>query len=115
MSETIEVPPFVAAVEEGNIVFRFDPEALEQGFEYPPNMEALVTNTVAGHREQFADRQVVIDLENLPAISSKQLGAMLAIRKAFADRGRIHIANLRPNVRELLTITKLSDFFTWDA
>ena len=119
MSETFEVSPFVASVESDAVVFRFDRNSFAHGFEYPPNLEGLLAGVVADRPERFASRRIVIDLEDLPAISSKQLGAMLAIRQICAadpsgSGSKILVRNLRPNVRELLQITKLGDFFEWD-
>jgi hypothetical protein len=113
MSQTIELPPFLADCSEVEVVFRFDPDSFEQGYEYPPNLEDLLRTAVSSNHELFAGRCVIIDLQNLPAISSKQLGAMLAVRKAACPTSRVPIRNLRPNVRELLLVTKLGDFFEW--
>ena len=114
MSESIEVPPFVLDCSESQAVFRFDPEYFEQGCEYPPNLEGMIAGVLDSKRDFLDDRTVLVDLEGLPAISSKQLGAMLAVRKACKSHGKIKILNLRPNVRELLYVTKLDDFFDWD-
>ena len=114
MSDTMEVPPFSVRLSEDDVTFRFMPASLEHGFEYPPNLEGMIGGTVDKHPELLDRRQVVIDLDDLPAISSKQLGAMLAVRTACGLDRRIRIINLRPNVRELLHITKLGDFFDWD-
>ena len=114
MPDTLEVPPFLIGFDASAVVFRFDPDGLELGDEYPPNLEALIADVVAQHAEEFATREVVIDLEPLPAISSKQLGAMLAVRRGCRQDSKVRLRNPRSNVRELLIITKLGDFFTWD-
>ena len=114
MSEAMEVPPFNVRLSESDVTFRFMPASLEHDFEYPPNLEGMIGGAVEKRPELLESRQVVIDLEGLPAISSKQLGAMLAVRTACGLDRRIRIINLRPNVRELLHITKLGDFFEWD-
>ena len=114
MPETIDVSPFVVTIGESEVTFRFDRASFEQGFEYPPNLEGMITNLVDSQPGLLASRRACIDLEDLPAISSKQLGAMLAVRKTCAPDRKVPVLNLRPNVRELLHITKLSDFFKWD-
>lgn len=114
MPATIEVTPFLVDVTPEAATFRFDPEALEDGFEYPPNLESMIAGALESRADQFTGRAVVIDLQHLPAISSKQLGAMLAVRQACCATGKVRVINLRPNVRELLHITKLGDFFDWD-
>jgi len=114
MPETIDVSPFVVTVGDDDVVFRFDRASFEQGFEYPPNLEGMIASLVDSRPGLLDKRRTCVDLENLPAISSKQLGAMLAVRKACGANRKIPLLNIRPNVRELLHITKLSDFFEWD-
>jgi hypothetical protein len=113
MSTQIELPPFIADCGDREVVFRFDLASFEEGYEFPPNLEELIRGAVQTHPECFAGRPVIIDLEHLPAISSKQLGAMLAVRKAACPTQKVPLRHLRPNVRELLHVTKLGDFFAW--
>jgi hypothetical protein len=114
MTESIEVPPFNVDLSEKDVTFRFMPASLEHGFEYPPNLEGMIAGAIEKRPQMLANRQIVIDLDGLPAISSKQLGAMLAVRTACGLDRKIRVVNLRPNVRELLHVTKLGDFFDWD-
>jgi anti-anti-sigma factor len=114
MPDELHIPPFFASVADTALTFRFDRESFEQGHEFPPNLEALITNAVRGEVDRVSGRRVCIDLEDLPAISSKQLGAMLAVRKACRSDQKVRVLRLRPNVRDLLHITKLGDFFEWD-
>jgi len=114
MPDDINIPPFRATAGEAELVFRFDRSAFDHGYEFPHNLEAMIHNAVRGEADRVSGRRVCIDLENLPAISSKQLGAMLAVRKACHSDQKVRVLNLRPNVRELLLITKLGDFFEWE-
>ena len=114
MSESVDLSPFVLTIDDSAVTFRFDPESLEQGFEYPPDLERVISGLLETRPGLLEKRRLVIDLEELPAISSKQLGAMLAVRKACDVTDPIRLLNLRPNVRELLHITRLGDFFDWD-
>ncbi len=114
MAEIIEVPPFHVTCEASKATFRFDQEFFEAGEQYPPNLERMLANVIESHSGKLSECEIEVDLEGLPAISSKQLGAMLAVRKASGREGRIRVLNLRPNVRELLHVTKLDDFFCWD-
>ena len=113
MNGKLELSPFLIRSTESQVTFRFDPASLENGYEYPATLETLLRQLVGEHAEMFGDREVLIDLENLPAISSKQLGAMLAVRKTCAPNQKVRVMNLRPNVSELLRVTKLEDFFDW--
>ncbi|NOX57322.1 MAG: hypothetical protein GXP29_00490 [Planctomycetes bacterium] len=113
MSATLELTPFLIESEETKVTFRFDPASLEQGYEYPANLETRLEELVEQNPNHFGNREVQVDLESLPAISSKQLGAMLAIRKACVPNSSVRVLNLRPNVLQLLQVTKLGDFFDW--
>lgn len=114
MPDVFDIPPFQTTVGPTDLVFRFDRSSFEHGYEFPPNLEALVANAVRGDVDHVSGRRVCIDLEDLPAISSKQLGAMLAVRKACRSDQKVRVLRLRPNVRELLLVTKLGDFFEWE-
>ncbi len=113
MAGKLEFSPFLIRSTESQVTFRFDPASLEHGYEYPANLESLLSDLAKQKIEMFAHREVLIDLEELPAISSKQLGAMLAVRKTCAPNCKVKVLNLRPNVSELLRVTKLEDFFEW--
>jgi anti-anti-sigma regulatory factor len=113
MNGKLEFSPFVIRSSDSQVTFRFNPNSLEHGYEYPANLETLLHELVKKNAEMFGDREVLIDLEELPAISSKQLGAMLAVRKTCAPDRKVRVMRLRPNVSELLRVTKLEDFFDW--
>jgi hypothetical protein len=114
MSETIQLPPMVMTVADRTVTFRFEQKALEPGEEYAPKLGNLLVAAIDSRPGLLDNRQIVIDLEDLPAISSKQLGAMLAVKQACGEGRRIQVINLRPNVRELLSVTRLGDFFDCD-
>lgn len=114
MSETIQLPPMEMTVADRAVTFRFQHGALEPGEEYAPKLGSLLTAAIDSRPGLLDHRDVIIDLENLPAISSKQLGAMLAVKQACGEGRRVQVINLRPNVRELLSVTRLGDFFDLD-
>lgn len=82
-----------------------------------------LTLAAAGADPTFADRllrlhddarpaEVLIDLENIPAISSRQLNSMLALHRALRPRHpKLHIANVSPTVRRLLEVSRTAQFF----
>ena len=58
---------------------------------------------------------IEMDLQNLPAISSRQLGLMLALQKSLADRHeRLCVTGLSTGVRRLLNLTRTAQFFNID-
>ena len=55
---------------------------------------------------------VVIDLENVPYMSSAGLRLLLTAHKTMlASGGELQIANVQPSVKEVLDVTGFSDIF----
>lgn len=55
---------------------------------------------------------IEMDLRGLPAISSRQLGLMLALQRALADRcKKLCVTGLSDGVRRLLNLTRTEQFF----
>lgn len=54
---------------------------------------------------------VAIDLTATPAISSRQLGFMIALQKAIRKLGRLRVLGASENVRRLLETTNTLQFF----
>lgn len=56
--------------------------------------------------------EVYLDLQQIPAISSRQLGLMLSLKKALKGRCElVKVRGVRENVRRLLEITHTLQFF----
>ncbi|MCH8805726.1 MAG: STAS domain-containing protein [Planctomycetes bacterium] len=59
-----------------------------------------------------AEISITFDLEDLPGISSRQLGVMLALRKALRARcERLPLTGVSPGVQRLLAVTRTDQFF----
>ena len=59
---------------------------------------------------------LVIDLEKCPYLDSSGLEALLnARRRCEASKGRLSLANLDPNCRKVLEITRLTRHFEYHA
>lgn len=57
--------------------------------------------------------KVVLDLEPVVAISSRALGQFINFRKTLAEGGgSVSIARVQPTLREVLTVTRLTEMFT---
>jgi anti-anti-sigma regulatory factor len=55
---------------------------------------------------------IEMDLQGLPAISSRHLGLMLALQKALADHcQRLPLTGISDGVRRLLNLTRTVQFF----
>lgn len=83
----------------------------EVTLELPPNYDKTIRDALDSViRDRPVD--IVFDLGSLPGISSRQLGLMLALRKAVAYRGdRLRVAGATDPVKELLRVTHTEQFF----
>lgn len=61
---------------------------------------------------QQADRNIVIDCEKMPFISSSGLRIFLKIRKEVAAKGgKMYLKSICPDVQQVFKMTKLDDLF----
>ena len=80
--------------------------------ELPPNYERFLTERLERLTSASRDLQVEMDLAEAPALSSRQLGLMLALHKALADYcDRLPLVRVSPGVRRLLDLTRTIQFF----
>ncbi|MBI5863692.1 MAG: STAS domain-containing protein [Planctomycetes bacterium] len=88
------------------------PSSEELEPEMPPNLEQTLA---AGFSQCFGQRDpvsVAIDLSGLLAISSHQLGLMIAVQKTLRARlGRVKVTGASENVKRLLELTNTAQFF----
>jgi anti-anti-sigma factor len=90
--------------------FRFtSPEAMT--LEIPVSLEQELSEYVDTHRGDVEQKRLIIDLQELPAVSSRQLGTMLTIRKICDPIGEVELAGVSEGVRYLLHLTKMSKYF----
>jgi anti-anti-sigma regulatory factor len=80
--------------------------------ELPPDYERFLTKALDRLERASREVQIEMDLGNLPGLSSRQLGLMLALQKALADHcERLPLTGVSPGVRQLLNITRTDRFF----
>ena len=61
---------------------------------------------------QQADRNIILDCEKMPFISSSGLRIFLKIRKEVAAKGgKVYLKNICPDVQQVFKMTKLDDLF----
>lgn len=61
---------------------------------------------------QHADRNIILDCEKMPFISSSGLRIFLKIRKEVAAKGgKMCLKNVCPDVMQVFKMTKLDDIF----
>jgi anti-sigma B factor antagonist len=57
-------------------------------------------------------RRVVLDLSQVTFLDSSGLGALVAVRKLFADGRVLQLSGLTPNVRKVFRLTRMDSVFT---
>ncbi|MEM7262673.1 MAG: STAS domain-containing protein [Planctomycetota bacterium] len=57
--------------------------------------------------------RMVVDIETVEYLSSAGLGRLVALlKKAMAGGGKIHLANMQAEIRELFDVMRLTQIFT---
>jgi anti-anti-sigma factor len=80
--------------------------------ELPPDYESFLGERLEPMLGSSGKPSVVMDLQGLPAISSRQLGLMLALHKTLSRHcGRLPITGISDGVRRLLDLTRTAQFF----
>jgi anti-anti-sigma regulatory factor len=84
----------------------------EMTLELPPDYEQFLRERLEPHFRSAGQPAIEIDLQDLPAISSRHLGLMLALQKAVAERcERLRVTGVSMGVRRLLGLTRTNQFF----
>lgn len=84
----------------------------EMTLELPADYGEFLRQRLAHVCQSAGQFAIEMDLQDLPAISSRHLGLMLALQKTLADRcERLRLTGVSPGVRRLLDLTRTSRFF----
>lgn len=109
MAETVDLGPLTMAVGDDTAVVRLsDPQAivLEISEQYEEELQRALKQVLD------SGRAVVLDLEDLPALSSRQLGLMLTLQKVVTPRqGKLPVWHVSPGVQRVLKMTRTGHFF----
>lgn len=80
--------------------------------ELPADFEELLAHSLADVFEGAETVTAEIDLGQTPALSSRQLGSLIALRKVLRERfDRVPIHGVSGSVRHLLELTRTDQFF----
>lgn len=110
MAQTLEVNPLQIELGDTEIWFRFgDPSAAM--LEIPPAFENQLRDVVDDNRLDFEGRSVHLELGNIAAISSRQLGMILTVREVMKSFGKLQLHNISGSVKHLLQLTGTDRFF----
>ncbi len=90
--------------------FRFsDPRT--SPMEVPGSLEQEIVGYLSAHVPNLEGKRFVVDLDNLPAVSSRQLGMLLTIRKACQPYGDTELRSVSDSVKYLLHMTRMASYF----
>ena len=114
MSEIVELGPLEMSREGDRC--RFTLSAPHQmTLTLPKGYQQHLSQKLGDLLAEGAEISVTLDLEDLPGISSRQLGVMLALRKALRARSdRLPLSGVSPGVRRLLAVTRTDQFFDFE-
>ena len=111
MADTVDLGQLVLT--RGTECCRFTLAAPTQPvLELPANLERQLGERLANLLAAGDRPAVVLDLEGIPAISSRQLGVMLTLSKVLRDSvPRLPLKGVSGGVRRLLEVTRTDQFF----
>lgn len=88
------------------------PSSDELAPDLPPNLDRLLLSEFTEFFRRATSNRVTLDLNGVPAISSHQLGLMLALQKALREKiGKLPITGASDSVLKLLEMTNTAQFF----
>jgi len=61
----------------------------------------------------LAGKRLVVDLDAVRAISSRQLGSLLALHQAAGHKHKLVVRGAGPNIRELFDVTRMDQYFEY--
>ena len=110
MSDLCVLGPLELTFGDQEVLFRFaDPGAMM--LEIPGRLETSLRTLTAERAASFAGRKMVVDLENLRTLTSRQLGILLMLRAVCEPIGGIVLRNLAEPVQGLMHLTKVAKLF----
>jgi len=111
VTEMSDIGPIRVEMHPAEVRFRFaNPRTMT--LEVPISLEEELARHLEAHEAAIAGKRLVIDLEDLPAVSSRQLGIMLTIRKTCQPYGTTDLASVSDGVRYLLNLTRMAQYFS---
>jgi anti-anti-sigma regulatory factor len=110
MGQTLEVSPLQIELGGTEVWFRFSDPAAAM-LEIPPAFEEQLRDIVDNHRLDLEGRSMHLELGNIAAISSRQLGMILTVREVMKSFGKLQLHNISGSVKHLLQLTGTDRFF----
>ncbi len=112
MQNSVTVAPLLIDLEAEPDAVRIHVINPETGvLEVPPAFEDHLREAVESHSAQLKDKTLLLELGNIPAMSSRQLGMILTIREVMLPFGRLQLQNVSTSVKQLIHITGTDRLF----
>jgi anti-anti-sigma factor len=111
MSPSFEVAGFVVVRTDNQALIHFHDEPQIGGGVSPDTTSAFSRELADGGR--LAGCELMVSLRNMPAISSSQLGTLLAIHKANGRSGKLRFCDVSAMVRKLFDTAGMTAFFEY--
>lgn len=109
MDEQLDLGPLIA-VRHGDCATVTFSGASALDLEIPDNYEADLRDQL--DELMAAGVRFELDLQNLPGVSSRQLGLLIILHKVVRDaQPRLPLRGVTPAVRHVLEVTRTSQFF----
>jgi len=105
------IGPLSASVESTELRVRFA-DAEQSLLELPTTLEAELTDFAGNCGRDLPGMSVVIDLQGLTFVSSRQLGVMLTVRKVLSPDKPVRLVNVSSGLSRILVVTGLDRYFT---
>ena len=110
MASDIGLGPISVNFAGSEIVFRYtNPGAMT--LEIPTHLDKKIRATMAAHEADVAEKPILVDLEGVLALSSRQLGILLLIRTVCGVSRPVILRGISDPVADLLEVTKLTKLF----
>lgn len=110
MSDSAEIGPLNLQRTQAGLQLTFK-EVEDPLPDLPPDLDAMLEAELSPWLAA-SPPVVALDLSITPAISSRQLGFMIALQKAVRKKlGRLHVIGASENIRRLLETTNTAQFF----
>lgn len=111
MSHSIDLGPLRLSRDDDGCCFTLSAPA-QLTLNIPTDYDRVIADMLRDVAPSGQSKPARLDLQNLPALSSRQLGLMLALHKALRSRHeRLRLTGVHDNVKKLLEITKTIQFF----
>ena len=112
--ETCELGPLTLAIDGTTWRFRLT-NPTEMTMDLPPDYEELLRKKFRRFLGNSMPERLLMNLADIPAISSRHLGLLLALYKVLSEQDlKLTVSGVSPGVQRLLRLTRTEKFFDFE-